>query len=409
MYRAVSRPGSKAAIQLPKVRNRGESGTAPGKNISQILDALELRAPQGASEDWDNTGLLVGDPADTTSGAIVANDLTDGALELARRRGYRLIVTHHPCIFPKSKGLARVVADSRGGPCPAAIIYRAIQAGISVISVHTNFDQCALEVVSDVAGGLDIQPLGRLIDKPARSLLKLVVFVPETHVETVRAALAAAGAGHIGRYDSCSFGVAGTGTFRGLEGANPFIGKARSLEKIAEIRLETILPRGLKKPVLAALKESHPYEEVAYDLSIVEQAPASQGLIRGLGYGFWGDFARPRSFSALTRGVKALFKVDGFWVGNPVPKKVRRLAFVAGNGGSFLEAAAAQGCELFITGEVGYHSVLEGARLGLTVLELGHRESERFFASTMQTWLQAEGLRVAIHREAAQKILGGSP
>jgi dinuclear metal center YbgI/SA1388 family protein len=340
------------------------------KTISEILQQLEERAPISTSESWDNTGLLVGDPAWKTSGAVVSIDLTEAAIETALKKKFKLIVNHHPCIFPRQKGLSRIT--------PPSLVYQALSHGIAVAACHTNFDQCALEVIRTVAEGLGCEPKGRLLEEPDESLLKLAVFVPESHVEKVRQAICEAGAGMIGNYDSCTFGVAGEGTFRGNDSTRPFLGKPGKLERAREIRLETVFPRGLRGQILQRLFKAHPYEEIAYDLYPVEQGPSGLGIVRGLGYGFWGEFAKPRPFSELAKDVRSLFKLDGFFLTDPSPSRVKRVAFVAGKGASFLEAARNAGCELFITGEAGYHVALDGMRKGLAVMELGHRESERF-------------------------------
>ncbi len=97
-------------------------------------------------------------------------------------------------------------------------------------------------------------------------LVKLVVFTPLSHCDPVRKALAKAGCGHIGNYDSCSFSSRGQGRFRPLEGANPFIGKQGKVEVVEEERIETICPERILPKVLEALQKAHPYEEVALDI-----------------------------------------------------------------------------------------------------------------------------------------------
>jgi putative NIF3 family GTP cyclohydrolase 1 type 2 len=199
----------------------------------------------------------------------------------------------------------------------------------------------------------------------------------------------------------------GRGSFRGNDATQPFLGSPGKLELASETRLETIIPRGLEQSVLQAMKQAHPYEEVAYDLYPVEQAPASVGLARGLGYGFWGDFSKPRSFSEVSRGVKRLFDLDGFWVTEPPGRSIRqiqRIGFVAGKGASFVGAAAAAGCDLFITGEAGYHTALDGARRGMAVMEIGHRESETFFTRTVKGWLSVLDLKTVELDVPTQKL-----
>jgi dinuclear metal center YbgI/SA1388 family protein len=366
--------------------------------ISEIVRLLDVRAPEGTAESWDNVGLLAGDPAWQTRGAVVTVDLTPEAIRLARRRKYRLIVNHHPALF--GKGVQKLVPTAS----TSGLVFEAIRHGIAVVACHTNFDRSALEVVQAVARGLGAAPRGRLLDHPEGSLLKLVVFVPDTHVETVRQALCEAGAGSIGLYDFCTFTGRGQGSFRGAPGTKPFLGRPGELETAEETRLETVLPAGLRRPVVEALQRSHPYEEVAYDLYPVVQGPAGEGIVRGLGYGFWGDLPRPQRFADFAQGVKDLFKVDGFWMTDPVPKRVQRIAFVAGKGASFLAAAARARCELLITGEAGYHVTLDGLRRGVAVMELGHRESERFFAPTVKGWLNDAGLPALVLDLPTQKI-----
>lgn len=358
--------------------------------VGEIIRHLELKAPSQTAEGWDNVGLLAGDPDWKTEGAVLCVDLTSQAIRTARENGYKLIVNHHPCIFPRSGGLGRVVAGEHG---TGSLVFEAIRNGIAVAAYHTNFDRCALEVPEMITRGLGLTPKGRLIDKGRGSLLKLVVFVPLGHVEQVREAICLAGAGVIGNYDTCTFSTGGEGTFRGSDASQPFLGKPGVLEAAKELRLETILPRGLEKTVLQAMRAAHPYEEVAYDLYPVEQAPGLQGMTRGVGYGFWGDYSKPKAFQDVARDVKRLFKVDGFWISEPVPAKVKRVGFVAGKGASFTDAAAAAGCDLFITGEAGYHVVLEASRRGVAVMELGHRESEFFFPRAMKGWLSEIGLK----------------
>ena len=376
------------------------------RTVAEIVAKLESRAPSGTAEAWDNVGLLAGDPAWKTDGAVVSIDLTPDVIATAIKKKYRMIINHHPCIFPAGKGLSRVVADrSTGG-----LVFEAIRNGIAIASCHTNFDQCALEVVDVVAKGLGVRAGGRLFDKSSGSLLKLVVFIPNTHIDALRAAICEAGAGQIGNYDFCTFGTEGEGTFRGSSDSQPFLGKPGMLENAREIRLETVFPRGLQEPVLAAMRAAHPYEEIAYDLIPVEQRPAPLGIVKGLGYGFWGQFPSPKPFSEVAKSVNRLFNIEGFWLTDPPfrsARLIRKVAFVAGKGASFLNAASAIGCDLMITGEAGYHVALGGARSGMMVLELGHRQSEKFFVPTIKGWLSELGLRSVGLDQATQRFSTG--
>lgn len=365
--------------------------------ISEVVKKLDEWAPPSSAERWDNVGLLVGDASSETSGAVVCVDLTEEALDEARTRGAKLIVNHHPCIFPKDHGLSRV----RSGDASSRLIYRAIQEGVSVYASHTNFDRCALEVVHEIAEAMGATPVGRLQEKGPGSCVKLVTFVPTGEVDKVREAICAAGAGQIGDYDFCAFLVSGEGSFRGLTGTNPSVGKPGKLEKVAEVRLETWVPRGLESQVLAALRSAHSYEEVAFDWIPVEQPPASKGIVRGLGYGFYGDFEKPISFEEFSARAAKAFETKGMIVSparfadSDFKKPIlKRMAFSPGKGSSFVSSARAAECDVYVMGEVGYHSALDGAKSGMAVVELGHRESERFFLKVMTKKLESLGLKV---------------
>jgi hypothetical protein len=97
-------------------------------------------------------------------------------------------------------------------------------------------------------------------------LLKLVWFVPEEALDATRDAVFAAGAGRIGLYERCSWYTPGTGTFLAREGAAPAIGDVGTEERVAELRVETVVPAERAAQIVRALVAAHPYEEVAYEL-----------------------------------------------------------------------------------------------------------------------------------------------
>lgn len=101
-------------------------------------------------------------------------------------------------------------------------------------------------------------------------MFKLCFYVPATHLEQVKAAVFAAGAGRIGDYEHCSWQVLGQGQFRPLTGSNPFIGAQDQLETVDEYRVEMVCEDALIAAAVAALRESHPYEEPAFDVTRLE-------------------------------------------------------------------------------------------------------------------------------------------
>ncbi|MFN7684726.1 MAG: Nif3-like dinuclear metal center hexameric protein [Oligoflexia bacterium] len=378
--------------------------------IREIVGEISWLAPESTAERWDNVGLLSGDPDWKTSGVVVSIDLTREAIQAARKKGYRLIVNHHPCIFLAGRnsglGLSRIT--------PPSLVFEALQAGIAVAACHTNFDRCALEVPHAVSRLLGASMVGRLIEEPSGSLKKLVVFVPQSHTDELHAALSGAGAGHVGRYDQCAFIGDGQGRFRGGQGTEPYYGKPGKLERTVEDRLETIFPAGLEGEILQALRDAHPYQEIAYDIYPVDQVPSREGVVRGLGYGFFGDFRKPQSLERFTRKVVQTFGASGALVtpsgqlngAKTRAHQVSRMGYVPGKGSSFIGAALKVGCDVLVTGETGYHDALKAARHGMTVIELGHRESERFFLSTMAGWMESLGLKT-LELNTPQQVMAG--
>lgn len=97
-------------------------------------------------------------------------------------------------------------------------------------------------------------------------MYKICFFAPESHVEQVKIAMFAAGAGKIGDYDSCSWQVRGEGQFRPLQGSQPFLGQQGEVETVPEFKVEMVCAGEHVKAVIAALRQSHPYEEPAFDI-----------------------------------------------------------------------------------------------------------------------------------------------
>jgi dinuclear metal center YbgI/SA1388 family protein len=348
-------------------------------SVSEVMQVLEVKAPSSAAEAWDPVGLLVGDPECRTTGAVISVDLSREVVDRAIKLGYSLVINHHPAIFPKNRGLS-VLRSSH----PA--VYAASK-GVAVIAVHTNFDRCALEMIESMSHQWGLAPRGRLFeDEASEPLTKLVVYVPSTHVLAVREAVFRAGAGCIGNYDSCAFLSEGEGSFRGSSHSTPFLGQPGKLETVQETRLETVFPSALRTSVIRAMRQAHPYEEVAFDLFDAKQGVSSKGLIRGIGYGFWGEFEHSLSAEEFQKSVSQLFGVQAF-LQNSAEKQVKRVAFSMGKGSSFWRSALRSGCDAFVTGELGYHDSLAAARAGLWVIELGHAQSEVYFPKSIENWL----------------------
>lgn len=343
--------------------------------LQNLIDAMETIAPTRLAESWDNVGLLAGDPHQTITRILLAIDYTAPVAEEAKNAGCDGVVAYHPPIFSPLK---RITADGS-----ADLIYDAIRRGMAIYSPHTALDVAeggTNDLLADVIGLTERQPLRLMQAKSAWH--KLVVFVPEPALQRVSESLFAAGAGRLGNYSSCSFRAAGTGTFFPEAGANPAIGTVGRLEAVPEIRLETIVPLAKVPAVIHALRQSHPYEEPAFDLNELAAPP------EGLGQGRIGSFAVPMSVAELIERIKRGLEIGSLLVAGPTDRSVNQAAVCAGACGDLLDDALAQGADFYLTGEMRHHDAIKAARAGMTVVCTLHSNSERAILKRLKSRLE---------------------
>jgi dinuclear metal center YbgI/SA1388 family protein len=337
--------------------------------ISDVADALEMWAPPGSAQDYDNVGLQVGDAARAVERGLVALDMTPGVLGEAKETGAQLVVTHHPLLF---RPLDQLTA---GGGFPNALALRLAEAGIALYAAHTNLDAAPGGVSFALAEQLGLEDVG-FLDGMGGALRKLVVFVPREHARPVHRAMADAGAGRIGDYEACAFAGRGTGFFRPGAEADPFTDTPEgALEEADEVRLEVQTERWHLPAVRAAMTEAHPYEEVAHDVYPVEGTTTQAGL------GAVGTLPEAEPLSQfLERAAGALDAESLRYAGAP-EARVERVAVCGGAGSDFVGKARAAGADAYVTADVTYHEFFEvlSAEDGtaqMAFIDAGHYETE---------------------------------
>lgn len=329
--------------------------------VADLVTAMEQIAPTRYAEEWDNVGLLVGDPQQAVHKALLSIDYTPAVAAEAHESKCEAVISYHPPIF---KALKRIDAGS--------VIHDAIRSGVAIYSPHTALDVAeggTNDVLADMLQLKDRRPLRRSTAGVAQ--LKLVTFVPAEQIAAVSTALFAAGAGHIGKYSSCSFRSPGTGTFFGEVGTNPAVGESGRLEETPEVRLETVVPQDRVEAVLAALQSSHPYEEPAFDLNQLAAPPEN------IGQGRIGVLQAPVDRRAIFERIKRELQLDHLLIAGPIEGTVQKAAVCAGACGEFLSDAMAGGAQLYLTGEMRHHDALRAASAGITVVCTLHSNSER--------------------------------
>jgi dinuclear metal center YbgI/SA1388 family protein len=332
-------------------------------NVAEITNYLESIAPLNYQEDYDNAGLIVGQPNDEVSAVLVALDCTEQIIDEAIAKNCNLIITHHPIVF---KGLKKL----NGKTYIERVVVKAIKHHIALYAIHTNLDHVANGVSAEIC-----RRLGMLNNKvliPKKGLLKkLVTFCPTASADAVKDALFGAGAGHIGNYSECSFSNEGTGTFKGDDDTNPYVGAPGTKHEEAEQRIEVIFKVQDERKILVSLLTSHPYEEVAYDIY-----PISNSL-ENVGAGMIGWLPVEMDGTEFLKHVKEKMQAKVIRHTALLPNKIKKVAVCGGAGSFLLKDAIAAGADAFVTADFKYHEFFD-AESKLVVCDIGHYESEQF-------------------------------
>jgi len=331
--------------------------------LKDICSYLDSAVPLSFQESYDNSGLQVGFLEQDVSSALITLDVTAEVIDEAVSKKCDVIISHHPLIFNGIKSIT-------GKTISELILYKAVKHDISIYSAHTNLDVFGEGVSRKMAEKLKLNNI-KVLSPVKNSLLKLVTYIPESHLEKVREAIFKAGAGVIGNYDQCGFTTSGTGSFRGNENAKPFIGEKGKIHFEKEIRFETVLFSHLKEKVIKVLLEVHPYEEVAYDIYALENKNVE------IGSGCIGEFNDAMGEEDFLKLVSEIFDAKGVRYSKPAGKPVRKVALCGGSGSSLLSMAIASGADAFITADIKYHNFFDAGNKILLV-DTGHFESEIF-------------------------------
>ena len=306
--------------------------------------------------------MQVGDPAAELTGIMVALEASGDVIDAAVREGCNLLITHHPLIFKPLQSVTTATAVGRS-------LHRAIRAGLSIVSIHTTLDMAGGGLNDLLASHLGLTDVTPLRSGPRQELIKLTLFVPETHLESVRAALFPL-TESLGAYRDCSFSAPGTGTFTPGETAQPYIGSRGTPEQVAEQRLELLLDRRNLDRAVSVLLKVHPYEEPAFDVYPL----LNRGMTWGLGR--LGTLAEPVSLAEFAGRIKGSLPAPGLrYTGEPAAV-IRRVALCTGSGASLLRDAARCGADVLVTGDVKYHDARDAAELGVCLVDAGHFPTE---------------------------------
>ncbi|MDR2835314.1 MAG: Nif3-like dinuclear metal center hexameric protein [Bacteroidales bacterium] len=331
--------------------------------IKEIIEELNNFAPLELQEDYDNSGLNVGNPENEISGILISLDITPEIINEAIENNCNLIISHHPLIF---KGIKKITGKND----VEKSIIKAIKNDISIYCGHTNFDNHYLGVNNKIAEKLNLNNL-QILDNKENIYRKISVYIPFESVEKVKNAMFETGAGKLGNYDCCSYDTIGLGSFRANEKSNPYIGEKNQIHFEKETKIEMIYPKYLENKIVSAMLSAHPYEEVAYNLINNEMKNKFSGA------GIIGSFEEEITEIQLFEKLKSKFEISNIRHTKLLNKKIGKIAICGGSGAFLINNAIQAKVQAYITADLKYHDFFL-AENKILLIDIGHYESEQF-------------------------------
>ncbi|WP_179351582.1 Nif3-like dinuclear metal center hexameric protein [Winogradskyella vidalii] len=349
--------------------------------IQDVINHLHNLAPLAYAEDFDNVGLLVGDKNEKVSGVLVTLDTLETVVDEAIENKCNLIVSFHPIIF---KGLKKLT----GKTYVERVVIKAIKHNIAIFSIHTALDNAFQGVNSIICDQLGLKNKTVLIPQSG-TIKKLQTYVPKANAEALRTALFKAGAGNIGNYESCSFNIEGEGTYLGNEDSNPVIGKKGELHTEKEMAISVTFKKHLETTILKTLFNTHPYEEVAYEISTLENTN------QHIGIGMVGELENAMETEDCLRFIKNKMQTQSIRHSKSLNHPIKRIAVLGGSGSFAIPAAKAANADLLVTADLKYHDFFS-AENNIVLADIGHYESEQFTKTFLVDYLSKKITNFAI-------------
>ena len=345
--------------------------------LREIIQVIEMKYPTSLAESWDNVGLMVGDPEREIKKVLVSIEANEAIIQEAIKEQADLIVTHHPFLF---KGIKKITMNDYKG----RLIHSLIQHNIAIYSMHTNFD-----IAADGLNDYFMELMGfsnpEILEVTSiEKLYKIVVYVPKSHEAVVRTALAQAGAGAIGNYSDCTFHMEGTGHFKPLQGAKPYLGTVGDLETVEEIRIESTVREAFLDVSIQQMLKAHPYETVAYDVIPLHNTGAAEGI------GRMSKLTEQMNLEQVAMLVKEKLSMKTIRVVGDLKHPIHTVAVTTGSGADYIRTAIKKGADVLITGDIKYHEAQDALDAGMCIIDCNHFESEDIFKDAMRRFLETK-------------------
>jgi len=349
--------------------------------VNDVINYLEEIAPLAYAEDFDNVGLLVGDKNNEVSGILVTLDTLESVVDEAVKKKCNLIVSFHPIIFKGLKKLNKTTYVER-------TVVKAVQNNINIFAIHTALDNAVQGVNNIICDTLGLKNKRILLPQQG-TIKKLTTFVPKKDAEQLRNALFLAGAGNIGNYNNCSFNTEGLGTYRGNKNSNPTIGKPGTLHAEPEIQISLTFHRHLESEILNSLFKNHPYEEVAFEITTLDN------YNQNIGMGMVGELEKESDTVKFLQFVKNKMNASCIRHSKITKKTVKKVAVLGGSGSFAIEASKQLKADVLITSDLKYHDFFT-AENQIILADIGHYESEQFTKNFLADYLSKKFTNFAV-------------
>lgn len=334
--------------------------------IKDLINHLEDIAPLKYAEDFDNVGLLIGDKNTTVTNVLVTLDTLEDVVDEAIAKNCNFILSFHPIIFKGLKSLT-------GKNYVERTVLKAIQNNIAIYAIHTALDNDKNGVNAMICNQLDLYNQ-RILIPQKQTIKKLTTYAPITEVETIKNALFKVGAGQIGNYSNCSFTTNGMGSFNPNQDANPTTGKIGENHIESETQINITFHKHLEAAVLKTLFETHSYEEIAFEVTTLENTN------QNIGMGMVAELKKPMTETEFLNYLKEKMDVSMIRHSKLTNKTIKKVAVLGGSGSFAINAAKAAGADVFVTSDLKYHDFFQ-AENNILLADIGHYESEQYTKS----------------------------
>lgn len=331
--------------------------------IQKIIDVIEEWAPPSYAEDFDNVGVIIGDPQLECKGVLVTHDTLENVVEECIKKDFNIIVSFHPIIFSGLKKLTQSTYVEK-------TVSKAIKNDICVYAIHTALDNHRFGISHALAKNLGLHQIEVLSPKE-KTIRKLTTYAPKNEAPVLLEKLYDAGAGKIGNYKECSFITTGKGTFKGNEDSNPNVGIKGEKTEVDEVQINLIFEFQSQQKILNTLFEAHSYEEVAYEVFSLENKNQTIGM------GSVGQLENEMNEEEFIKWVQDKLNIDMVRHSKTIGEKIKKVAVLGGSGSFAISAAIGASADAFITADLKYHDFFQ-AENKILLIDAGHYETEQF-------------------------------